>query len=329
MTVNDIVKRARRALGDSDNTGWLDATLIDYVDQAQKDLCKTAGVYRRTLYLGILNDTELYPLPEDCFQVNRVEYMGTALDVLSREDQDIRHSPKGLHIIKSDLNMKSIELSHYINTDNYASFWEVPNSPDPAEFTTPIPVLGVTSSVGSSKSEVVLDQPVGVVTGLELLFDEDSVFMPYGDVSGYKAAGISSNPNGYDLGVMVQFALLEDDKSSFGFLSNVNTNTVKGVYGICTDVLALDTYVKVYYSAQSSTVNSLYDALILDDIWAKALVHYVVGTARQDDNDEGNYSIGSRELDYYDDEIKKAKKMQARSYTSNVSEIKQTTYRRI
>jgi hypothetical protein len=49
--------------------------------------------------------------------------------------------------------------------------------------------------------------------------------------------------------------------------------------------------------------------------------------ARQDDNDEGNYKIGEAELKKYDKEVAKAHKISAKSYTSQVSGVRETNYR--
>jgi len=331
MTVNNIVKKARRALGDTDSTGWTDATLVDYTDQAQKDLCKVSRIYKRTLYLGTLNSVKLYALPSDCFQVDRCEYMGKALDVLSREDSDIRAQPKWLHVIRSDLNMNTIELSHFIDSSNYPGFIQGLYIDDVVEVIPCEPVLGVTSDISSSVIEnaFYLGNPLGVFTGMEAEYNEDK-YQPFGDITGHKTSGIKqTEPNTKNLGVVVQIRLEKgEDEGLYGFLTRVNRNNAVGTYGPCVDVLSLDTYIKVYYSAMPPAVNSLYDALIIGEIWEKALVHFVVGSARMADNDEGNHTIGIQEMKYYAEEIKKAQKLSARTYTSTNSEIKLTSYRR-
>lgn len=328
MTAGDIVTKARRALGDSDATGWDDSTLIDYVDQAQKDLCKIARVYKKQWHLGIHSNAILYHLPTNCFQVDRVEYEDTALRVLSREDQDNRRYPRGLHIIKSDINMDSIELSEPIEATNYASFIRGSVLEEYADIVID-PELGV--SVDTDIVGMSMDDSLGVVTGFISDPEVTGVTEEYGDISGSLLSDIALAPSD-NLGVLTALDLGyndESNKSSYGFLTSVNEYTVKGTYGICTDALAKSTHLEVYYSAIPTRVQSLYDALVVKDIWERALVHYVVGTARQDDNDEGNYQLGAAELNLYMIEVKKAIKLSARSYTSTVSEIKETQYRRL
>ncbi len=325
MTVDDIVKRARTRLGDTNKTGWADAVLIDFVDQGQKDLCKTARVYKRIYFAGILNHVKKYPLPTDCFQVDRVEYKDIAMSVLSREDQDTRYLAKGLHIIKSDINMDVAEISEaFEELDNYARFAEGTYTDGIEESLTPATgVSAYSDAIGLS-----MDTPLGVLTGFYLTLSDEQ-FTPYGDISGFYNdiyLGLDGNTV---LGVVTELDFTDPDRTTYGFLTSVDTKGVEGTYGICTDALDIDNYLKIYYSALPPTVNSLYDALVLKNIWEKALVHYVVGMARQDDNDEGNYQLGMAEMSHYDKEVAKAVKLSARSYSSTVSEIKTTQYRRI
>ena len=329
MTVGNIVKKARTKLGDSDNTGWSDDILINFVDQGQKDLCKMARIYKRTLYMGLLPHTTQYPLPEDCFQIDRVEYDDTALSVLSREDQDTRYDEKSLHIIKSDINMGTVEVSELIELSNYATFIEG----IVIDEYTPIvvdPVLGLVTETDIVGLD--MGSELGVVVGFDSNLNEDGDIAEFGDISGVKAGALEQTNSSDSSGFLTELTLAVDDsdsEKSYGFLTSVGDHNAAGTYGVCTDVLAKSVYIKIYYSAISSTVNSLYDALVVKDIWEKALVHYVVGMARQDDNDEGNYVLGTQELDKYDKEVKKAIRLSARSYTSTVSEIKETQYRRV
>ena len=330
MTVGQIVKKARTRLGDSDKTGWTDDILIDFVDQGQKDLCKMSRIYKRTLYLGLLANTTLYPLPDDCFQVDRVEYNGETLAVLAREDQDTRFAPKGLHVIKSDLNMGIIEISEPIEVSNYAQFVEGVKLPEPESVEVTIePAEGVGSSTDTEG--FVFVTPIGFTTSFKAVTDPTLTPVEHGDISGTNISHLALTESDA-LGVIVGLDLAVEDvnnKKSYGFLTAIDDKYAAGSYGICTDALAPSVYLKAYYSAISATVNSLYDALVVKDIWEKALIHYVVGMARQDDNDEGNYALGAAELEKFTLEVKKAIKLSARSYTSTVSEIKETQYRRV
>ena len=330
MTVGQIIKKARTRLGDADKTGWSDDILIDFVDQGQKDLCKMSRIYKRTFYLGLLPDTTMYPLPDDCFQVDRIEHKGENLPVLSREDQDSRFVAKGLHVIKSDLNMGTLEISEPVEVNNYAQFVEGVTLPEPESVDITIePHIGV--PVATDMEEFFFDSPIGVITGFQAIADEVPIPIEYGDISGVNnmiLALVDSNAFGVVTALDLQ-VVGEVAKKSLGFLTSVDAKYAMGSYGICTDVLAPSVYFKVYYSAISATVNSLYDALVVKDLWEKALIHYVVGMARQDDNDEGNYALGTAELEKFGWEVKKAMKLAARSYTSSVSEIKETQYRRV
>ena len=324
MVVGQIVKKARRKLGDQDSTGWDDETLIDYVDQGQKDICKMSAIYKRIFYLGLLNNVKLYSLPQDCFQVDRVEHMGENIATLSREDSDIRFTEKGFHAIKSSLNMDTIEFSETKELSNYMVYVRGTEILD-ADGVIIDPIVGVEAQIELVGCSVASD--TGVIVGFEEVEPEEALPAEYGDISGvYRPALVLKDSTALGCLTDLEFNCGSD---MLGFLSSVDGIQVEGTYGICTEALAPSTYVKVYYAAITSTVNSLFDALVLKDIWEKALVHYVVGTARQDDNDEGSYSIGVAELDAYAREVSRAKKLSAKSYSSSVDEIRETTYRRI
>jgi len=224
--------------------------------------------------------------------------------------------------------MTQIELSDYIQATNYASMIKGISIEDIDVTNTPTPVIGVVTDVDHDR--VTVNSPMGVTTGINIIYPGPAR-MDYGDLSGYRSHGIrQEEPNTANLGVLTQLNFTENDRGGhYGFLYRVNNSYCVGTYGPCTDVFAADTHLKVYYSAMPYSVNSLYDALIAQPMWEKALVHYVVGTARKTDNDEGNYQLGMKEMSYYEDEVKKAKKLSARTYNSTVSEIKTTTYRRI
>lgn len=327
MTVGNIVDRARARLGDTDKTGWNDTTLIDLVDQAQQDIAKGAQVYKRTAYFGLINNKVLGPLPEDCFQVNRVEYNDTPVNVLAREDQDIRAMRKGFHIIKNDIDMSVLEISEpFTDLCDYAEFEGGWYSRE--DTTTTVDALGVTTDVSDEVVEIPIAE-LGCITDAEFTDDNwDKFPTTYGDISDIATVADYARA-GDHLGVLTDLNFGYSDGTTLGFLSSVGYADVVGIYGICTDALVPDNYLKIYYSALPGRVNSLWDALVVSDMWQRALVHYVVGMARQDDNDEGNYSLGIKEIEKYEKEMARAKKFAARSYNSPVSEVRETQYRRI
>ncbi|RLA70179.1 MAG: hypothetical protein DRG30_09475 [Epsilonproteobacteria bacterium] len=202
MTVGNIVDRARSRLGDSDKTGWSDDSLIDLVDQAQQDIAKTAQVYKRTAYLGLVNNRVLSPLPSDCFQVNRVEYQGTSLAMLSREDQDVRAIAKGLHVIKNDLDMSILEISEPFEAlFDYASF-EGGHQSVIGSVLVEVDELGVATE---SSLDFTCSSPLGVVTDVEFLdTDWDTQETNFGDTSSMVQGDVSLRNVGTNLGVLTE-----------------------------------------------------------------------------------------------------------------------------
>ena len=76
MRMGDVVDAVRSRLGDSDKTGWSDERLMLLINQGQFDICATTNVYRAVTYLPLVNNTQLYLLPDDCFNIMRIEYRG-------------------------------------------------------------------------------------------------------------------------------------------------------------------------------------------------------------------------------------------------------------
>ena len=62
-------------------------------------------------------------------------------------------------------------------------------------------------------------------------------------------------------------------------------------------------------------------------LWFTALVHYVTGKAKQDDNDEGSYAVGDAELKKYEMEKAKALAIVNASYAKKADSVRLTTYK--
>ena len=329
MTSGTVIDIARARLGDFNKTGWSDDSLLSILDQGQKDLAKSAGVYKRTAYIGIVDNVVMYPLPDDCYQVNRVEYDKAYLSVLSREDQDRRYMPKGLHIIKNDLDYSVIEVSEPIINDLTLPTYVGNVLLSDEGFDTHID--GVEGSIVGSDKDLNMNSNLGCVVDIEVPKNWTEKPTHFGDLSGILYSFTSGNlmTDIDELGITVEVDVGYGGEELHGFLTKVDYKGVEGVYGLCTDALENTEYMRVYYSALPNKVSSIYSSLVVPDIWEQALVHYVVGTARQYDNDESNYKLGIQELKKYAEEVKKAKKLAARSYSSPIGEVKETIYRRI
>ena len=329
MRVGDVVESARARLGDSEKTGWSDTRLIRLVNEGQKDICKLTSVYRNKAYISLANGITTYALPKDCFNVTRVEYMDEQLPIYSREDIDNSFTIPDRYATKSNLKKRVLEvLPAFDDLAFYDSF--IKGEQIDFRFIDGSS-LGVVA-IAIEDDGVCLDKPEGLTTTLATIqTEDDQVFTNYGDVSGYLYDDLmmsAMTEYGVYVGTNTYVGMRPTNFSAFGFLTAINSNHVKDVYGVTYGFVLPETHLLVYYDAVPPSTNWMGGLLVLDDMWFQALVHYVVGQARQDDNDEGNYKIGELELAKYTTEIAKAKKLTMKNFSSQVNGARHTTYRR-
>jgi hypothetical protein len=97
------------------------------------------------------------------------------------------------------------------------------------------------------------------------------------------------------------------------------------LYGVVVDMDADDSIpddnlggLKVYYSAVPPIILDRNQELVVPDIWYAAFLHYVTGTALQDDNDSNNIERGELELKKYQRMLVDIFKKSAKDFTSNI-----------
>ena len=322
MVVRDIIEAARYRLGDLDKTGWSNDRLVKLVDDGQKDICKTTSIYRRITYIPLANNQTLYSLPRDCYDVKRIEYGGKQLPIFSREDIDSLVSTSEAFAIKSNLNRGLIEI--YPERNDLEIFEQYIVGTMLQSGTIEVePFLGAATHSDSSK--VIFDTELGVVSSI---YEDISCnqFTNFGGIAGSNLDLQLVTQDDSDLGVLVAIGF-KAGSENYGFFDHMNNIYSQGTYGITTDVTFPDYFVTVYYTAQPPTTEFYDSSLVLDSIWEKALVHYVVAMARQDDNDEGNYQLGEAELKKYELEVAKALKISAKNFTSQMAGERHTIYR--
>lgn len=338
MRMGDVLTAVRGRLGDINKTGWTDERLMTLVNQGQFDICKTTNIYRLTTYLPLANDIVFYSLPRNCFNITRLEYDGKVLPIYSREDIDNTLELPTYYAIKSNLNRQVIEirptLTDLRNFNSYIKGMEIA-----LDFVEGVGSLGVVSAVYNEDTSTwwCINSAVGCTTLIAYhegdMTDEEIAVKhtAYGDLSGFLYAGESGLPmsdEGVFTGGATQVPGSIPNLSVYGFLSAIGNLQVRGIYGVTTGFVLEGAYAKVFYTATPPIVNWLSGALILDPMWFQALVHYTVGMARQDDNDEGNYQLGEFELVKYSKEVEKAQKQSSRNFSSQNSKSRQTIYRR-
>ena len=317
MTVQSVIKDARFRLGDTDETGWSDERLLSLINAGQRDLCRRASVYRRMVYIDLANGKDNYALPSDCYNITRIERDGKQLPIYSREDVQHTRIAHSNYAIKSNLNRSQIEIYPLpTNISNYDEYVEGTELYDEIQ-------LG--SALGVVSGGVPVDVVTGVLSGVHD-FTACNPKTKYGELSdvGSNTSITRMSPEG----VLAALIPRSTEYSAYGFLESIGVEGVVGTYGICTHASFGANYITVYYDAVPPIIKWTTGTLYIEDLWFAAILHYVVGMARQDDNDEGNYQLGDIELQKYDVEVAKAKKAASKSFNSQVGVVKQTIYRR-
>ena len=320
MLVRDVLESARSRLGDIDKTGWTDDRLLSLINAGQRDLCRRSSIYRHKVYMDLTNGIGVYTLPHDCYNITRIELDGKQLPIYSREDITNTKVPQTPCAIKSNLNRSQIEITPIpTNISKFDLYHEGTKVEDLVDIANP---LGVVSNVPKGAQVM---QALGTVSGIHDLPTCNPLTM-FGELS---SIGRNSALAGEQdlLGVVTSFEPSKT-KAEYGFLNAIGTTQVAGTYGITTHASFGANYIVVYYDAVPPRVQWVNGALYIEDLWLSALVYYVVGNARQDDNDEGNYKIGIEELKKYEEEVKKAGKISAKSFNSQVGVVRETIYRR-
>ena len=133
--------------------------------------------------------------------------------------------------------------------------------------------------------------------------------------------GVLPNP----LGVLASTDAA-DITSDEGVLASVEPTGVDADYfssdfGVLTGIALATPSIIVYYNRRPSTVQESPDldvsvSLEIDDLFDKAIKHYVVGSALRDDMDTQNRQVGNEELLLYSNELAEAMRMSAKDFTN-------------
>ena len=321
MTATKIIEFARYRLGDTDSTGWSDKRLVDLVDAAQKDFCRRTGVHKKPAYIGVTNFKSIYSLPIDSHQITRVEYDNESLPILSREDWDNVLSKPKLSAIKSDLSMEAIELKPPFDDLDIKNIF-IKGSLVPNLFIKM--ANGVVSNAGG---KLLFSSSTGVLSSIVINTSVPASSL-FGDIA---SIFLHNNP--------IQIANVAPSSGvatstkpisaigQLGFTTEIGSVGISG-FGVVTDAFLPGEYLTVYYNAVPDTIRTKYTSLVLDNTWEMAMIHYVTGMARQDDNDEGNYKIGEAELTKYENLVERARRDSARSFSTQVDMSRSTIYGR-
>ena len=324
MTAQDIILQARERLGDIKEQRWSNDRLLAIVSQGQVDICLETGYLRKDIILPLVNGESIYNLPRDCYSIKRVEYDGKLLPLHSRSDKDIPRAVMTDYVAyKSNLDMNKLEIQPEIVGVTTIKVVQGSITTDDNFLVTPI--YGVVAS--TDDESIIVDQPYGVVTGMEIDQTSNIPSLGYGEIFGSPLdRSIVYMANGA-YGVTTNIEYSKD--SEYGFISEVTGHTVSGLYGLIGNIsYATDTF-RVYYVAIPSKLRYVTSLLVMPELWEEILIRYTVGTALQDDNDANNIARGEAELQKYGIKLATIADLSSKDFSSNTSSKSTTDYRRV
>lgn len=79
MNVGDMKRRISNSLGDDAKVVFEDVDMLDYINDAQMDICRKTGFLQGTKSMSVLKGQDYYDLPTDVIEVQRVTLNWTRL----------------------------------------------------------------------------------------------------------------------------------------------------------------------------------------------------------------------------------------------------------
>ena len=326
MTALDIISQARERLGDKNEQRWSNDRMLAIVSQGQTDICIETGYLRKQTRLPLSTTSTSYPLPVDCDTVKRIEYKGDLLPFHTRSDQDISrvNTKSDFTAYKSNLNVDRVEIQPTLpELTLHIKYVKGDTSDDTITVT---PLFGVVTS--SDNASAIIGSDFGAITYITNDLDDNAISDGYGEIAGNENDLIEIDAPDGNFGVTtgVEFS---SAKNKYGFITSVKGHEVSGRFGIIGSIAAEDDTVKVYYIAAPRKLKFINATLVLPSMWEGLLLHYVVGTALQDDNDANNIQRGELELNKYNTKLNKLKAKSSNDYSASASDKYETNYRRV
>jgi len=136
----------------------------------------------------------------------------------------------------------------------------------------------------------------------------------------------------------IQLDITQVLHDAYGVVTDISWAELVDMYGVVSDIVEGEIpegnpdrigYYTLFYSAAPAILSSESDILVLPDLWITAFIHYVTGTALQDDNDASNIQRGDMELAKYARLLGEIFKATAKDFTTNYKTKLNTRYRRI
>ncbi len=309
MQLNDLVRQARRILGDPKAYNWTDERMLDIVNAGLRDINKMIGSYRSEYIFELQPYRYRYQLPTDLLSVTSIWHADKEVNIRNQVDKG-----NTLFAMKDQLNIGVLELRNIpiIEARDKRLFR------GPVGFTVPQPAFdlwsdGTWNNTSSWRNDqqwglpyisnddlfgVVVNpilNPLGVTTGAII---PSSVYdnlkpNPFGLLSDVHIDGTGAviSASGDTFGVLTALgSVAEETLERGGTIGTINNipYRVAGRYGTVTSVLSSSEYMNVRYKALPKNLTSLNMAFPMSPTFIEPMINWIVGTALQDDNDANN-----------------------------------------
>lgn len=275
--ITALMLRIRDSLSDS-GVRWSDDRLLRLIDEAQKDIAFHSKLLRTKVDVPIIADTAEYELPSGAFAITRVISSGAASTTTTPSTDT------------GDMNRQVIPITSHAQMDMKDPSWE--------------------NTVGDGIEYIVFDK-------------QNPRWLKVYPIPDATDA-ISSYITDSSLGVLTDST--GDTVDAFGVTTDLTTSATlttsfSSDFGVVTDMASLITSLIVYYQHIPATLDDyaqidVEQVLEIDEIFDKALKHYVIGMALRDDKDTQNRKVGNEELQFYAIEVERATKSSSNDFVS-------------
>ena len=329
MKVSDLLVRIRDALNDNGER-WTDDKLIRLIDEAQTDIVSRFKLLRTSTTIYLLDGQKYVDLPKDLLWLDRVAFNNQVVPLTAYAEMDKRYlnwvTDKGRYleyVVVDKLNRGRIRLYPIIQLD-VASNFERGAAKERETFQENLDVGEV---VGMDTIDV-FNQDTGFVVDIKNL-DSDCDISPvdmssdYGiviDIVSYKYYDVDDEKGNYGEVVSMSDSTFNQDD---GFVVDIRDENQEvhtdSDYGLIVGYTESDSFIEVFYIRRPKPLTSKDDELEIDDVYAKAIKHYVVGMCFREDLDVQNRSIGNEELQLYEQAVQQAKRDSFRDFVKTSS----------
>jgi len=251
-----VIGKVTRVTGDVNFIRWSKGELIDYIDEGQREYCEKTFILRSEGPLTTRENSEIYNLPEDCFNVDRLERHDGCVIMKTTSRDILRQFGPRYRISRGS-------VTHYyqdLDGQKQLRFFPIPVNQVLSDYTDFTGELGVVTGVDKVDLEPI------IVDGVQIYDESDPLYIA------------SATPQEFDseFGVTIDSTLENEDGE--------DTNSFNYEEGAVTGVLSTEGKFRVWYSRYPRE-----GKLEIDD--DQSLYNYVLHKCYEKDGPQQNLEL--------------------------------------